>query len=133
MTLKERRFADFYIELGNAAEAARKAGYTAKSARDVGWRLLNKSEVKIYVNASIEQMEAEKLASLQEVLEFYSAVLRGQIKDQFGLDASIQDRLKAADALMKRYLVADDRNNSTLTKLDDILQEFREAINENDA
>ena len=34
----------------------------------------------------------------------YSAIARGDVQDQFGLDASLADRLKALDALAKRQI-----------------------------
>ena len=133
MNNREKRFADFYIETGNAAEAARKAGYAEAGAKQTGFRLLNRTDVKIYVAGRLEQLEAARIATMQEALEFYTSVMRGEVKDQFGLEASLQDRLKAADALMKRFLVADDAHTSTLAKLDAILDEFREAVNNGDA
>ncbi len=36
LTEKQKRFADYYIELGNATEAARKAGYSSKTAKSIG-------------------------------------------------------------------------------------------------
>ena len=75
------------------------------------------------------EQDAAAVASTDEVLRFYSAVMRGQEKDQFGLDASLTDRIKAANSLMKRYAVADDRQRSTMEKLDKILGEFRNAVN----
>ena len=40
LTEKQKRFCDFYIETGNAAEAARLAGYSERTARQQGQRLL---------------------------------------------------------------------------------------------
>ena len=133
MTIKEQKFADFYVETGNAAEAARRAGYSVKSAKHIGNRLLMDSGIKIYVNARLEQLEAARLASMQEVLEFYTSVMRGEVKDQFGLEATIADRLKAADSLMKRFALTNERNSNTLAKLDNLLQEFHDAITDEDA
>ena len=36
LTLMQQKFADEYIVSGNAADAARKAGYSVKTARSVG-------------------------------------------------------------------------------------------------
>ena len=49
LTPKQRAFADFYIELGNAAEAARRAGYSAKTAKSIGAENLTKPDIKIYI------------------------------------------------------------------------------------
>ena len=47
LTPKQRAFADFYIELGNATEAARRAGYSAKTAKSIGAENLTKPDIKI--------------------------------------------------------------------------------------
>ena len=36
LTEKQKKFADFYIKLGNATQAAIKAGYSEKTARFTG-------------------------------------------------------------------------------------------------
>ena len=72
--------------------------------------------------------EEKRIADLEEVLQYLSDVVRGKIKDQFGLDASLQDRTKAAQELMKRYAVADMRQQSTMQRLDSLFVEFRAAL-----
>lgn len=44
------------------------------------------------------------------------------------MDASLSDRLKAGDSLMKRYAAASDRNRTTMEKLDSMLKEFQDAV-----
>lgn len=40
LTEKQKRFIDFYIETGNGAEAARRAGYSEKVARQSAGKYL---------------------------------------------------------------------------------------------
>ena len=101
LTPRQKNFCEYYLQTGNAAEAARLAGYSEKTARVT--------------------------ADSNEVLRFYSAVMRGEVKDQFGLDASLSDRLKAGDSLMKRY-AAGDRSQDAMERLDGLLKEFRDAV-----
>lgn len=105
MALNERQkaFADYYIELGNATQAAIKAGYSEDSARSIGSENLTKPDISDYIESRLADIRAKRVADANEVIEFYTAVMRGEVKDQFGLDASLSDRLKAGDALMKRY------------------------------
>ena len=58
------------------------------------------------------EQEAALVADANEVLQFYSAVMRGEVKDQFGMDASLSDRLKAADSLAKRLAAAELKPNT---------------------
>lgn len=103
---RQKDFADFYIELGNATAAAVKAGYKPKYAGTNADKLLKNTNVSAYIEKRLEEIEAERIADQSEVLIFYSSVMRGQEKDQFGLEASLDTRLKAADSLMKRYAAA---------------------------
>ena len=107
LTPKQRAFADYYIECGNATEAAKRAGYSEKTAYAIGNENLNKLEISEYIAARMEEQTKKRVADANEVIEFYTAVMRGEVKDQFGLDSSLSDRLKAADSLAKRLAVAE--------------------------
>lgn len=127
MTPRQKAFADYYIQTGNASEAARKAGYSEKNANNIGSENLAKPEVANYIAERMAAQDKKRVADADEVMRFYSAVIRGEVKDQFGLDASLADRIKAADSLMKRYNVADDRMKATREKLDAVLKELHDA------
>lgn len=127
LTPKQKAFADYYIECGNASEAARRAGYSPKTAEKIGSENLQKPEISAYIQERMAQQDAERVASADEVLRFYSSVMRGQEKDAFGLDPSLADRLKAADSLMKRYAIGAEKQKGTLEKLDSLLKEMHDA------
>lgn len=103
LTPKQKAFADYYIETGNATEAAIKAGYSKKTARVIGTENLTKPALKQYIDERLAKIEDERIAKGDEVLKYLTSVMRGEEKDQFGLDASLQDRTKAAELLGKRY------------------------------
>lgn len=104
LTSKQKAFADYYIETGNASEAARRAGYK----NDVSGREnLQKPTISAYIAERLRPDEEKRIATADEVVQFYTAVMRGEVKDQFGLDAALTERLKAADALMKRFAATD--------------------------
>lgn len=127
MNPRQKAFADYYIETGNASEAAKKAGYKPDGLNKRVTRLMANDGISQYIKERMEQADKKRIASADEVIAFYTAVIRGEIKDQFGLDASLADRIKAADSLMKRYNVADDRNRATKEKLDAVLRELHDA------
>ena len=103
LTPKQRAFCDYYIELGNATEAAIKAGYNKKTARQIGSMNLTKVDIKQYIEERIKALDDARIAKGEEVPQYLTKVMRGEEKDQFGLDASLQDRTKAAELLGKRY------------------------------
>ena len=103
LTPRQRAFAEYYIECGNASEAARKAGYSAKTASRTGSENLQKPDISDYIAGRMRAQSEAQVASADEVLRFFSSVMRGEVKDQFGLDAALSDRLSAGKELMKRY------------------------------
>lgn len=103
MTEKQKAFCDYYIETGNATEAAIKAGYSKKTAKVIGSENLTKPYIKQYIDERLAKIEDARIAKGEEVLQYLTKVMRGEEKDQFGLDASLQDRTKAAELLGKRY------------------------------
>lgn len=119
MTPKQKKFCEYYIQSGNAADAARKAGYSEKTANRIASENLSKPDIALYLSERIGGQDKKRVADANEVLEFYSAVMRGEVKDQFGLDASLTDRLKAGDSLMKRYAAAltDEKTKAEIAKL----------------
>lgn len=128
MTPKQKAFADYYIQTGNATEAAKKAGYSEKNVGENAAKTLKNPKVAQYIAERMGQQDKSRVADANEVIEFYTAVMRGEVKDQFGLEASLSDRLKAGDSLMKRYAAAADRNKGAMEKLDGLLKEFKDAI-----
>lgn len=128
LTKKQKDFADYYLQTGNQTEAAKLAGYSKKTAYSIGNENLNKPEIKAYISERLAEIESRSIADIKEVLKFYTKVMRGEEKDQFGLDASLADRLKAGDKLMMRYAAGEDKNRGTMEKLDNLLKEFKDAV-----
>lgn len=117
LTQKQKKFADYLIKLGRdrATEAAKLAGYSEKSARQSGYANMQKASVKAYIEERLktaaeprERAEADRklVADGDEVLQFLTATMRGEVKDQFGLDAQLKDRLAAAKELQRIIDVA---------------------------
>lgn len=130
LTPKQKAFADEYLICGNATEAARKAGY--KQPHVQGSQNLEKLSVSSYIAERQKQIESSRIADAKEVMEFYSAVMRGEVKDQFDMDASLADRLSAGRELMKRYEKADNTKNESLDRLDEILKGLKENADNTD-
>lgn len=119
LTVKQRRFVDAYIETGNAAEAARLAGYKSRNADVMGRENLRKPTVRKVLEARLKEIEDKRIAKAKEVMEFLTSSMRGEIKEEavvvegVGDGCSVariiekqigaNDRIKAAVQLAKRY------------------------------
>lgn len=107
LTEKQKRFIDYYVQTGDATQSAKLAGYSQKTAKQIGSE--NLSKLDSYIQPRLEEMSSRRIADANEVLEYLTKVLRGEEKDQFGFDASLKDRNKAAELLGKRYKLYVDR------------------------
>lgn len=124
LTPKQKAFADYYLKTGNATEAAKLAGYSENSAKQIGTENLSKPSISQYIAERQKQVEDSRIADISEVLQFFTSVMRGEIKDQFDFDPSLSDRLSAGKELMKRYEKGDDGKKDALAKLDEVLKEI---------
>lgn len=111
LTQKQKRFCEEYIKTANASASAVAAGYSKKTAGAIGAENLKKPQIAAYIKKRIDEQDATLVADSNEILKFYTAVMRGEVKDQFGLDSSLTDRLKAADSLAKRLAAAELKPN----------------------
>ena len=125
MTAKQRRFCDEYLIDLNATQAAIRAGYSKKTAQQMGTENLSKPVIKEYIAARMAEKESELIADQDEVLKYLTAVMRGQTQSEVVVVENIGDymseartmkkapdekeRLKAAELLGKRYGLYTDR------------------------
>lgn len=121
MTTRQKKFCDEYILSGNAAEAAVKAGYSPKTAKSIGQRLLTYVALKQYIQKELDKLHSAKIADAQEVLEYLTSVMRGEEKEQVlrldgggeqtvdELGVGAKERLRAAELLGRRYALFRDR------------------------
>lgn len=126
LTPKQQAFADYYIECGNATEAAKRAGYSENNVGENAAKTLKNPNVSAYIAERMEEQARKRVADANEVIEFYTAVMRGEVNDQFGLDASLSDRLKAGDSLMKRYMAGGYKYGETKREEDPLSKALRE-------
>lgn len=131
LTPKQRAFAEEYVKCRNAAEAARRAGYKPDHAKDIGAENLAKPNILAYLKELSDPGEEKRIADATEILEFFTAVMRGEIKDPMGLDPALEQRIKAAVELAKRTIDIQQRdksNEDALNRLDEVLKQIGGVI-----
>jgi phage terminase small subunit len=120
LTEKQKRFADYYIETGNATESAKRAGYSEKTAKEMGCENLTKPHIKGYINTQLKIMDDKRIMKAEEVLQLLTSIARDEQEEDvvvFGDSGpeitskgmSAKDRLKALELLGKRYTLWTDR------------------------
>ena len=113
LTPKQKAFADEYIKNGgNASDAARKAGYSEKTAYSMGQQNLKKLEVSSYIAAKqsiIEKQKGTDIMSLAEIQQRRSMIARGELTDSFGFAPDFSDQLKSMNDLEKTLKIKQEQ------------------------
>ena len=104
LTPQEALFISAYMACGNAAQAVREAGYQTKRPDNYGGALLRRAWIQEEIQHRIAEREEALVAKPAEILRFYTSVMRGEVLDQFGIEASIDTRIKAANELAKHQI-----------------------------
>ena len=73
--------------------------------------------IKAEINKAMEGLKNDTIATAQEVMGYFTAVMRGQVKDQFGLEAPLSERTKAAQEIAKRTVDIENRNDGKADQL----------------
>ena len=141
LTVKQKRFADYYIEFGNASEAAIKAGYSEKTAKEIASENLTKPNIKRYIEETMAKKDKEAIASQDEILAYLTDVMRGKKKEQTligmgmgeqgitEIDVGSKDRIKAAELLGKRYGMWTEKvdiNGAMMVNIVDDVEDFED-------
>lgn len=130
LTPKQKAFAEYYIETGNATESAIKAGYSKKTARVIGQENLLKPALKSYIDEKMKELEDQRIAKADEVLKYLTRVIRGEETEQIVVtenigdfmsearvinkELSAKDKIKAAELLGKRYRLFVDKVDTNI-------------------
>ena len=104
LSIREQKFVALYIEYGDGAKAVKECGFRTNAPAPYARKLLSKPKIQEELRKQMQEFKSEAIASANEIMFFYTQAMRGEVKDQFGLDASLADRMKAADALAKRQI-----------------------------
>lgn len=112
MSLNERqeRFVDEWVRNGgNGAQAAREAGYSARTARSIAQRLLTNVDLKEAIQARQAELREQRRMTTDNVIDFFEKVVQGEIGEQevtpsgkvIEVPTKVNNRIKAAENLGK--------------------------------
>ena len=106
LTEQESNFIEEYCITGNGRQSYIKAypNSNPSNAAQNANRLLNKEYIASEINHRAEESRTNSIATAQEIMQYFTDVMQGKIKDAFGLEASLAERTKAAVELAKRQI-----------------------------
>lgn len=94
LNARQKAFCEYYVASGNATETAKKAGYSDRTARSIGQRLLTNVDIKNYIQELRKKTQSSRIMSAVERKEWLTKVLNDD-------NAKLNDKLKALDILNK--------------------------------
>lgn len=125
LTAKQQRFCDEYLIDLNATQAAIRAGYSEKAARQIATENMAKPSIKEYIEKRMAEKEAALVADQAEVLKYLTSVMRGQSQSEVVVVEGVgegcsearamqkapdeKERLKAAELLGKAHMMFTDK------------------------
>lgn len=114
----EYNFIKYYMETGMSIPSMKRALNEAGIVLD-GYRkyeerarhVMARPNVQAEIRRMMNELRNDAIATADEVMKYFTGVMRGEIKDQFGLDAPLAERTKAAQELAKRTIDIENRAN----------------------
>lgn len=102
----EKRQLDFCLYFcgeanGNRTKAAEMAGYSARSAYNIGSRLMKKDEIKEKIKELQKIDETDGIATIAEIKRTWTQIMNDET-------AKNSDRLRASENLAKSYRIFDE-------------------------
>ena len=94
---KEAMFIALYIQSGNLNKALREAHLQMRS-------VAGKDYIADEIKYRMDLLKKETIADADEIMQYFTKVMRGEERDQFGLDAPLAERTSAARELAKRVI-----------------------------
>lgn len=127
VTDQQQAFADEYIiNPANATQAAIKAGYSPNSATATASRLLSYVNVQNYLKKRRNELEDSKIASQKEILQFWTAGMRGERKERYAAVTPTGEVVEAEQPLSDKDKV---KNSELLAKATGMFVDRQEITN----
>lgn len=120
LNTRQRKFAEYYAQSGNASESARRAGYSAKYINSNVQKLLQNTAISEYIKQLSDKLKDERIMSAKDRQVALSDIARSAWQDT-------SDRIRAIDTLNKmtgEYTVKVDAKVEQSEKLSDVFRQL---------
>ena len=121
LNARQKKFAEYYAQSGNATESAIKAGYSKKYANTNASKLLQNTTIVRYIKEISDKLKDESILCAKDRQVTLSDIARNG-------EEETSDRIRAIDTLNKmtgEYTLKVDANVSAeVSKLDDLIKQM---------
>lgn len=94
MNEQQKRFAEYYAAYPNATEAAKQAGYSPRTARSQGQRLLTSVDIQRYIREIQDRAAEKRILTIAQTKAFWSDIVNDK-------NEKTANRLKASELLAR--------------------------------
>lgn len=104
LPVKQKKFAEFFVETGNATDSARRAGYKESSVSEQGYNLKQNPKIQKYIDYLLKQQQRRTQADADKIVEELAMVGFANIQDYYdekGQIKNIQSLKREASAAIK--------------------------------
>ena len=125
LNARQKRFAEYYAQSGNAADSARKAGYSDSYAEHRTDEMLRNVEISAYIRELTEKSKDERIMTAKDRQVLLSDIARGSENEP-------SDRIRAVDTLNKmtgEYLSKVEISgglDAEISKLDELVKQMKQ-------
>ena len=120
LNARQKKFAEYYVQSGNAEQSAINAGYSEKYARGNAHKLVAISCISEYIKELSDKLKDERIMSAKDRQAALSDIARSDEQDP-------SDRIRAIDTLNKmtgEYIVKVDAKVEQSEKLSDVFRQL---------
>ena len=110
LSVKEAKFISLFVANGNVNKSLNEAGLNMRN-------IAGKDYITDEITYRLEQLKKETIADADEIMQYFTKVMRGEVKDQFGLDAPLSERTAAARELAKRIVDIENDVDTTVPEI----------------
>ena len=126
LNVRQEKFCLEYAKCGNATEAAKKAGYSEKTAKSIGQRLLTYVDIKNRLQELAKIAEDAKIADIKEMQQKLTSIIRQQMEEEVIVVEGCGDGYSEAKVMTKTASLKDIIN--AIDKLGRMQGAFNEKV-----
>ena len=107
LTARQIKFCLEYANSGNAKQSAIRAGYSERTAKNQGARLLNQENIQNYLKELSDGFVSGKIADAKEMQERLTAIIRGETLEEVIVVVGVGDGVTKAITKTKKPSLKD--------------------------
>ena len=122
LTAKEELFIQNIVKGNSQRQSVIKAGFESNTPDQLAQQLLNKNYISEEIRHRFDMLNQDSMEAGRRLFNFWWDIVEGNVKDQFGLEADLNTRIKASQEIAKRLLdmtnKGSDKGGEITIKLD---------------